>query len=143
MNWSISRLNSGDLEDLVGLASQLGYPNQPRQLLERLQFLDSLKHHLLLKVSEQQKIVGWIHLEKVYDLIEPTKIEIKAIVVDESRRSQGYGKILIDQAKKWAQEERINTIYLNCNIVRERTHEFYKREGFALTKTSHFFEIEL
>lgn len=143
MNWTISRLDSGDLSDLMELASQLGYPNQAGDLSERLNFLNSLNNHLIIKISENKKTMGWIHLEKVYDLIEETKVEIKAIVVNENYRSRGYGKYLIAHAKKWAREEGISTIYLNCNIVRERTHEFYKREGFALVKTSLFFELEL
>ncbi len=142
-NCLISSINSNDLEGLRRLSEELGYPCSQEELQSRLELLKTLDNHALCKISEDGELRGWIHLEKVFDLIEKTKVEIKAIVVSEKYRSRGYGKGLIEYAKNWAQENGIDTIYLSCNIVRNRTHEFYKREGFALVKTSHFFELEL
>lgn len=143
MKTPILPISFEDLTAISGLSEQLGYPNKVRDLERRFQELSKLPHHGLFKILEGDVPKGWMHLEKVYDLIEEAKVEIKAIVVDEKSRGSGLGKLLIDFAKTWARTEGLNTIYLSCNIVRQQTHNFYKREGFALTKTSHFFELEL
>lgn len=83
------------------------------------------------------------HVEAVEDLIEERKVEIKAFVVNEKERSSGIGHELIKQAIEWARKFQLQTIYLNCNILRNRAHCFYEKEGFKKVKTSHFFELKI
>lgn len=118
---------------------QLGYPCTEGELRERFLNLINLPNHAL-RVWRDDCVKGVVHLEEVSDLIEEKKVEIKALVVDERTRSQGIGRALIQEAGKWAKERGCSIAYLNCNIKRERTHDFYLREGFGLLKTSHVFE---
>jgi GNAT superfamily N-acetyltransferase len=127
------------LERVRELSLQLGYEASLTDLRDRWEVLQSNPHHRLL-VYVDRKVLGWIHFEEVFDLIEPVKVEIKALVVDEAARSTGVGKSLIRAAREWSKIRNRDIIYLNCNIVRDRAHAFYKREGFTLNKTSHFFE---
>lgn len=143
MENAISAITHDDLSQVLELASELGYPVPLRELESRFLELSCLPHHTLLKYEDKNKILGWIHLEVVNDLIEETKLEIKAIIVSESARGKGVGHLLIEEAKIQGKSLGLNTIYLSCNILRERTHAFYKREGFSLSKTSHFFELKL
>lgn len=143
MNDHINRVAHWDLPQILQLATQLGYPSHVSELEKRYIELTKHSHHSIFKYEESDKILGWMHLEKVYDLIEETKLEIKAIVVHEDTRGKGVGHALIEHAKMWGKQQGLHTIYLSCNILREQSHEFYKREGFSLSKTSHFFELKL
>jgi GNAT superfamily N-acetyltransferase len=143
MNTKLSPITKADLPEVLLLADQLGYPGELKQIEERFFLLSQLHHHHLCKYKQDGKILGWMHLEKVNDLIEETKLEVKALVVDQNSRGKGVGHALIEYAKKWGNAEGMDTIYLSCNILRDQTHKFYKREGFSLSKTSHFFELKL
>jgi GNAT superfamily N-acetyltransferase len=128
------------LDQVAILSNQLGYPISKSDLFERFSKLSSQKRHKLFVYEENANILGWIHLECVEDLIEEDKVEIKAFIVDENSRGKGIGRALIEAAEKWGKTYHLHTIYLNCNILRERTHKFYEREGFRKYKTSLFFE---
>ncbi len=140
---AISPMTEVHLPEVRLLSEQLGYPVNHAELAARWQRLSSKKRHGLFVYEENKNILGWIHLECVEDLIEEDKVEIKALVVKENSRGHGIGKALIATAEKWAKTYQIHTIYLNCNIIRERTHSFYLREGFEKFKTSHFFEKKI
>lgn len=142
MKSNIFPMNRADLGPVGALSDQLGYPVNLSELAKRFEELTSLPNHQLLVINDQG-VKGWIHLEIVYDLIEEKKIEIKALVVDEKERRKGYGRQLVEAAREWAKTNLISTIYLSCNIIRDRAHSFYLREGFSKTKTSHFFELKI
>lgn len=130
-----------DLDAVRIMADQLGYPCLAPEFEQRFLELNVLNHHQLYVLVNQGKVQGWIHLELVTDLIEEKKVEVKAMVVGEDSRGQGYGSDLLSQAREWGKEKGVSTIYLSCNIVRDKAHAFYLREGFKKVKTSHFFEM--
>ncbi|MFP5386854.1 MAG: GNAT family N-acetyltransferase [Bacteriovoracia bacterium] len=130
-----------DLDAVRIMADQLGYPCPSPEFEQRFLELIVLSHHQLYVLVDQEKVQGWIHLELVTDLIEEKKVEVKAMVVDEDSRGQGYGSDLLSQAREWGKEKGVSTIYLSCNIIRDKAHAFYLREGFKKVKTSHFFEM--
>lgn len=140
---SISPMNESHLPEVMKLSDQLGYPVTISLIAARWQKLSKKNRHGFFVYEENKNILGWIHLECVEDLIEEDKVEIKALVVEENSRGTGIGKALITSAEKWAKTNQIGAIYLNCNILRERTHSFYIREGFSKYKTSHFFEKKI
>lgn len=135
-------MNRNDLLLVGAMSDQLGYVVETHELLERFEALYSLENHALF-VSDDDGIKGWIHLEVVFDLIEEKKVEVKALVIDENARSKGHGSELLQTAREWAKTYGVSTIYLSCNILRERAHAFYLREGFTKIKTSHFFEAKI
>jgi GNAT superfamily N-acetyltransferase len=135
-------MNRNDLESVGAMSDQLGYPVDTNELNTRFEELMKLSHHALM-VCEENSVKGWIHLEVVSDLIEERKVEIKALVVDQNERSKGTGSLLVKAASEWAKTYGVSTIYLSCNIIRDRAHAFYEREGFTRDKTSHFFELKI
>lgn len=135
-------MNRNDLSAVGALSEQLGYPVELSELTARFETLSELPNHALM-VCEGTAVTGWLHLEAVNDLIEETKVEIKALVVDQNERSKGVGSLLVKAAREWAKTYGSNTIYLSCNIIRDRAHVFYEREGFVKVKTSHFFELKI
>jgi GNAT superfamily N-acetyltransferase len=143
MNGQINRVAQWDLAQILQLSNQLGYPSHIIELEKRLIDLMKLSHHAVFKYEEDEKILGWIHVEKVHDLIEETKLGIKALIVHEDARGAGVGHAMVEYAKIFAKQHGLHTIYLSCNILREQSHAFYKREVFSQTKTSYFFELKL
>jgi GNAT superfamily N-acetyltransferase len=140
---AISPMKEGHLSQVAKLSEQLGYPVTLSDLSTRWNALSGNKRHALFVYEDNDLIQGWIHLEIVEDLIEENKVEIKALVVEENSRGHGIGKALIEAAEKWGKTYQLHTIYLNCNILRERTHVFYQREGFTKYKSSLFFEKKI
>lgn len=136
-------MTSEYVPEVTLLADQLGYPGKEEDIEGRLKWLQTLPNHGLFVYLKEGKVKGWAHFEVVYDLIEPTMTEIKAIVVDENTRGLGIGHSLIEFSKKWTRERGLGAVYLSCNILRDQTHKFYQREGFSLSKTSHFFTLDL
>lgn len=143
MKTGIFPMTSEHIQRVTVLADQLGYPGNAEDIQKRLGWLQTLPDHGLFVYVQENDVKGWVHLEVVYDLIEKTMTEIKAIVVDEDARGLGVGHALIEHAKNWTRERGLDAVYLSCNIVRDRTHKFYKREGFYISKTSHFFTADL
>lgn len=142
MNSVVRPMNRNDLSHVGAMSDQLGYPVEMSDLIARFEGLSNLAHHALM-VCEENSVKGWIHLELVSDLIEEKKVEIKALVVDQNERSKGTGSLLVKAALEWAKTYGVTTIYLSCNIIRDRAHAFYEREGFTRVKTSHFFELKI
>ncbi len=62
------------------------------------------------------------------------RLDIEAVRVDSSLRSQGYGEILIRWAIDHARERGCGIVQLSSNKARTRAHQFYLRLGF---KNSH------
>lgn len=140
---TISLMREEHLVQVATLSDQLGYPVNASELSDRWQNLSHQERHALFVYEENKNVRGWIHLECVEDLIEENMAEIKALVVEENARGSGIGKALIEAAENWAKTYQLHTIYLNCNILRDRTHKFYVREGFTNYKTSHFFRKKI
>lgn len=142
MNSNIRPMIQADMKVVQKLAVELGYPDSIELLEERFTNLLELSFHRLL-VLDDGGIKGWIHLEKTFSLISPIRIKVNALVVTEKERGKSYGKALLENAKVWAKETGVSTIYLSANIIRDKSHAFYLKNGFSKTKTSHFFEMKI
>lgn len=142
MSTNIKPMNTGHLADVGALADQLGYQVSLSDLRSRFEEMSGNAENAFF-VLEENGVKGWMHLMIVSTLLKEKRVEIKALVVDESVRSKGYGKAFINHAREWAKTNRLSTIYLSSNIMRERAHAFYLREGFKNLKTGHFFELKI
>ena len=66
-------------------------------------------------------------------------IYIDDLVTDETSRSSGAGKCLIDWFRSYARENGCEQIHLDSGVQRFAAHRFYLREGFDIT--SHHFAM--
>ncbi len=69
--------------------------------------------------------------------------EITGLVVDGRHRSVGIGNMRIDYARNWTQAKGIKKLRVRTNIVCQRTHAFYERNGFTLRKEQKVYEMNL
>ena len=69
--------------------------------------------------------------------------EVTGLVVSEKFRSQQVGKQLLARAEQWTLDQGCSEIGLRSNVIRDRAHAFYLREGYQHTKTQKTFRKKL
>jgi GNAT superfamily N-acetyltransferase len=133
-----------DYARMAELAGQLGYAAGGEDIARRLGgMVESREHAVFVAELPGSEIAGWIGVF-VYRCVETDmRAEVSGLVVDERRRSQGVGQRLLKQAEQWAREHGCNAIGLRSNVIRERAHAFYQREGYEHYKTQKAFRKKL
>lgn len=132
---TIRPATSADIPQLADLTTQLGYPSSSEEVAARLRDLAARPENAVLVAEEDGKAVGWIHVSALYSLEMGPCAQIQGLVVDASRRGGGIGAALVEAASDWAAGHGFRTLRVRSNTVRERTHAFYERLGFARTKS--------
>ena len=133
-----------DCPALARLAVQLGYSASAEQIARRLDAARKSDEHRVLVAQEPiGEIVGWIGLYVFRPITSDARVEISGLVVDEARRSRKVGALLLKGAEEWALSVGLHAIGLHCNVVRERAHGFYERNGYRVAKTQKVFEKKL
>ncbi|WP_434664109.1 GNAT family N-acetyltransferase [Klebsiella sp. MISC125] len=121
--------NEADAPDLLALFQQLGYPVDLANLRDLLREDNSYRYTLVALVEEQ--LSGVI----VVNLIEPMHEKgrwglISALVIDESCRGAGVGRILLAEAERIAIASGCRQIELSSSERREQAHKFYQNNGY-------------
>jgi GNAT superfamily N-acetyltransferase len=132
-----------DAAQLAELSGQLGYPAQPEEMKRRLARVKPNDDHAILVAEQQGGVVGWVHVFLYHSIENGTRAEVGGLVVDERCRSQGVGHQLLARAEQWASEKGCRAIGLRSNVIRERAHAFYEREGYRVIKTQKTFRKDL
>jgi GNAT superfamily N-acetyltransferase len=83
-------------------------------------------------------VAGYRFMEMLY---AGKTLYVDDLNTDETRRSRGYGKTLMDWLKREAKERGCVQLQLDSGVQREQTHRFYFREG--LTINCYHFRIDL
>jgi len=84
-------------------------------------------------------VIGWIHVSVTPLLEVERRAEVNGLVVDENARSQGAGARLLAAGEKWAKKMRCAGMSVRSNVIRDRAHEFYLRQGYEHYKTQKAF----
>lgn len=83
-------------------------------------------------------VAGYRFMEMLY---AGKTLYVDDLNTDETRRSRGHGKMLMDWLKREAKQRGCVQLQLDSGVQREQTHRFYFREG--LTINSYHFRIDL
>lgn len=75
----------------------------------------------------------WRLIENTY---EGCRLYVDDLVSDESRRSQGAGKMMLDWLEAKANALDCDVLALDSGVQRERAHRFYFREGMHISSFS-------
>ncbi|MFZ0635650.1 MAG: GNAT family N-acetyltransferase [Candidatus Acidiferrales bacterium] len=125
-----------DVPRLTSLCGQLGYPSTEHQVAARLAAIESMPEHALFVADASNgMLAGFLDIFVMRTIESDARAEIAGLVVDETYRSQGVGQLLIDSAEAWAREHGCTAVSLRTNVIRERAHAFYEREGYKHIKT--------
>jgi GNAT superfamily N-acetyltransferase len=127
-----------DVPALASLMEQLGYPTTVENMTVSFINIDSNPSYHTMVAEEDGKVVGMIGL---YTGILYNKdglyARVIAFVVDSNYRNKGIGKLLINEAERWARNQGADSIGLNSGNRPERdnAHQFYKRMGYVEKST--------
>jgi GNAT superfamily N-acetyltransferase len=129
---------------LAELAGQLSYPSTAEDIAQRLATMAGSRDHAVF-VAEIQggEIAGWIAVFVSRGVEVNPRGEISGLIVDERFRSQAVGKHLLARAEEWTREQGCEIVGLRSNVIRDRAHAFYLREGYEHTKTQKTFRKKL
>lgn len=133
-------MTEADLPVVLGLAAQLGYPgNTIGSFAERFaEIQKSPDHALFVARNELGKTIGFIQIHREpHTLLSGPRADVGALVVDQQERGQGVGAALLRRAESWAREKRLPLIRIRSNVKREKAHQFYRRNGYAIAKSWH------
>jgi GNAT superfamily N-acetyltransferase len=140
----IRRAKSSDAPRLADLAGQLGYPTTTAQLRERLRRIQPASQHtIFVAESAKDEVVGWLHVSRQPLLEEELRAEVNGLVVADGHRSLGAGARLLAAAEDWARKRGCKGMSVRSNVIRERAHKFYERNGYEHYKTQKSFRKPL
>ncbi|TCT17201.1 acetyltransferase (GNAT) family protein [Natranaerovirga pectinivora] len=133
---SIRKMKESDSRVVASLISQLGYIVTNEEV--QLQYLNITENNgagIFVAVSEDDKIVGWVHMSIYHSLIIGRMAIVLGIVVDEALRNKGIGRLLMQAGAEWARNNDCIGIKLNSGAEREDAHMFYLKNGFKMKKS--------
>lgn len=140
---TIRPLEPEDTDAALRLSAELGYPADRESMLRRMEQIASDAHRAVLVACLDGEVVGWIDLSIEYHLQTDPVALIGGLVISEATRNRGIGGELCKAAEDWTRDLGITRIRVRSNVIRERAHAFYLRDGYARVKTSAVFEKAL
>lgn len=124
------------------IESELGYLCNAELVKDKINQLNEKREKVFVAV-DNDKVVGFIHVEK-YDVIYfETMANILGLAVEKGYQGKGIGKELIWSVEKWALENEIYMMRLNSGITRKNAHKFYRHLGYKSDKEQFRFTKKL
>jgi len=142
----IRRARRGDAERIAQLSGELGYPASPAQIATRLRQLTPVSKHAVFvaeSLDAAAGVVGWVHVSVAHLLESDIRAEVNGLIVGEGQRSAGAGAKLLEAAEEWARRRGCRGMNVRSNVIRERAHGFYERNGYEHYKTQKAFRKAL
>jgi GNAT superfamily N-acetyltransferase len=140
----IRRAKQTDVARIAALSGQLGYPTSTKQMAARLKrALRAKDGASFVAETEENGLIGWIHVSETPLLEVERRAEVNGLVVDETVRSRGAGGTLLEAAENWARKRGCFGMSVRSNVIRDRAHAFYLRRGYEHYKTQKAFRKAL
>ncbi len=140
----VRRARSSDAKQIAKLSGELGYPSTPANVVKRLRTLrPASQHAVFVAETKADGVVGWVHISISRLLESDARAEVNALVVTASQRSLGAGAQLLAATEAWSKKQRCRTVNVRSNVIRERAHQFYLRNGYEHYKTQKAFRKTL
>ena len=123
-----------DADGLARLCSQLGYPTPPSAMPDRVARIGEDPNARALVAEQEGSLIGLatIHLRFTMNHEAPIA-QLTLLVVDESNRTHGVGRALVETAEAWAKERGSKRITVTTALHRAGAHAFYERLSYAHT----------
>ena len=139
----VRHMTLGDVHIAQVLLSQLRYPLDPEEVLRRFDAVSGSIDHVLLVAEQAGHLIALCHVYARPALDKPPEAVVQALVVDQTYRGSGVGKIMMSAAEKWAKERGFTSVALASSVSRTDAHAFYETIGYQCTSTSHLFRKRL
>jgi len=135
----IRSLNEDDAARMCELNRQLGYEASVPEMKQRMDRLGKTGGHWLRGAQIAETLAGFIHFYERPSIETGSGLVVQSLVVDETIRGRGLGRILLGEAEAMARELGLASVGLASRVEREDAHAFYIRQGYAVTATSRYF----
>jgi GNAT superfamily N-acetyltransferase len=139
----IRRAKTSDVARLAELAGELGYPTTTAEMRIRLSRVKPAALNAIFVAESDGEVVGWIHVGVSFLLEVPLRAEINGLVVSAATRSRGTGARLLEAAEAWARAKKCEGMSVRSNVIRDRAHAFYERNGYEHYKMQKSFRKPL
>ncbi len=142
----IRKARRSDAERIAQLSGELGYPATAGQIATRLRQLKPASKHAVFVAECSDAtvgLVGWLHVSVSHLLESDIRAEVNGLIVAEGQRSAGAGAKLLEAAEEWARRHGCQGMNVRSNVLRERAHGFYERNGYEHYKTQKAFRKPL
>jgi GNAT superfamily N-acetyltransferase len=140
----IRRARISDAQRLAELSAELGYPAAAGEVRDRVRALKSARANaVFVAESSEAGVVGWAHVSATPLIEAQTRAELHGLIVAEGQRSLGAGALLLETVENWARQQGCRNMSVRSNVIRERAHRFYERQGYEHYKTQKAFRKAL
>ena len=139
----IRRASAADVPRLAELSGELGYPASVQEMRQRFGQIKPAARHAVFVAEFEKMVVGWIHVSITPLLEVARRAEVNGLIVAERHRSLGAGAKLLDAAEVWARGKKCQGMSVRSNVIRDRAHAFYERQGYIHFKTQKAFRKKL
>lgn len=130
-----------DLAHRIWELSDLSYRDGSPWTKEQFQqALANQQDDFLFAVEEGERLVGYLHFQKVLD-----ELEIYNIAVASERKQQGIGQQLMIHLHQFARAKEINSIFLEVRSSNQQAVSLYQKSGFkeiAIRKNYYHHPVE-
>jgi GNAT superfamily N-acetyltransferase len=132
-----------DAAEIAGLTAELGYGVESVVLRDRLSRILARPDQRFLIADVDGRQVGWLHVA-IAEFVEAGRFAwIAGLVVAETHRRQGIGRLLMGRAEDWARDQGCSIVRLWSSSSRAAAHRFYERLGYTNIKTQFSFAKSL
>lgn len=136
---SIRIARVSDADDVARLTEELGYDVERAVVRTRLSKILARPDQQFLVAEIEGRTVAWLHAA-IAEFVEAGRFAwIAGLVVGESQRRMGIGRLLVERAEEWARDQGCPVARLWSSTTRAGAHRFYERLGYANVKTQHSF----
>ncbi len=142
----IRKARRSDAERIALLCGELGYPATATQVATRLRQLTPVSKHAVFVAETgdvDSGLIGWVHVSVSHLLESDIRAEVNGLIVAEGQRSAGAGAKLLEAAEEWARRCGCRGMNVRSNVIRQRAHGFYQRQGYEHYKTQKAFRKAL
>ena len=137
-NWNVEEVRVGDelvLKAVNRLLPQLSSRAEPLSLAGFRELVESEASHLLIAKDAIGEIGAMLTLV-IFPIPTGRRAWIEDVVVDESRRGLGLGRLITEEAIRLARTQGVATIDLTSRSSRKAAHALYESVGFVVRDTN-------
>jgi GNAT superfamily N-acetyltransferase len=130
-----------DLIALTLLINEMGYLTSTYEMKIRFDLIYNHSDYKTIVAVVNGEIVGMAGLCKgLFYEMNGMYMRILTLIVKNSSRKQGVGRLLISASETWAIEHGLTAVYINCGnrSEREKAHQFYKNNGYIVKSSGYF-----
>lgn len=139
----IRHAKPADVPRIAELSGELGYPATATEMKQRFARIKPPSAHVVFVAEFEKNVIGWIHVSITPLLEVARRAEVNGLIVSEAHRSLGAGARLLDAAEAWARQKKCTGMSVRSNVIRDRAHAFYERQGYQHVKTQKAFRKPL